>query len=75
MVPKAYGRRDKLLGNIKEWHATARATFEESCIAADGDHDPYRGSEFIRSRQLMFAGFDGFDADACASSDLGFLWA
>lgn len=75
MVPRAYAVRDKLLTNIKRWHAMARETFGASSIDADGDADPYWGSEFMRSRQKMFESFSGFDADAAASSDLGFIWA
>ncbi|KUJ14099.1 cytochrome P450 [Mollisia scopiformis] len=74
-APKAYGIRDKLLGNIKDWHRRAREEWVPECVEEDGDADPYWGSEFMRSRQTMFADFRGFDADAAASSDLGFTWA
>ncbi|KAF4634134.1 hypothetical protein G7Y89_g3983 [Cudoniella acicularis] len=74
-APDAYSIRDKLLENIKEWHRIAKGSFKPSDVEADGDRDPFWGSEFIRSRQKMFKGFSGFDANAAAASDLGFIWA
>lgn len=73
--PKAYAARDRVFENIKGWHKVARENFKSSCVDVDGDADPFWGSEFIRSRQKMFEGFKGFDADAAAASDLGFIWA
>ena len=75
MIPTAYAIRDSLLGNIKQWHAIARAQFKETDIDEDGDADPWWGSAFIRGRQRIFQAIDNFDYDAYASSDLGFLWA
>jgi hypothetical protein len=75
LAPDAYGIRDKLLGNIKDWHKIAKESFHPSSVDHDGDADPFWGSEFMRSRQAMFGDFKGFDANAAASSDLGFIWA
>lgn len=75
MIPESYAVRDKLLNNIKEWHAIARTQFKMSSIDADGDYDPYWGSEFMRTRQVLFAKIDNFDYEAYAASDLGFIWA
>lgn len=75
MIPEAYETRDKLLGNIKQWHAYARKHFDGTKIDVDGDADPFWGSEFIRARQDMFMSMDGFDYDALASSDFGAIWA
>ena len=74
-VPKSYAKRDHILQSIKEWHAFARAHFDESQISSDGDWDPNFGSEFIRSRQTTFSKMDGMDHDAMAASDLGAIWA
>jgi hypothetical protein len=74
-VPSAYALRDKLMDNVKCWHRIAQASFREDSVDGDGDADPFWGSEFIRSRQKMFRGFKGFDKDAAAASDLGFIWA
>lgn len=73
-APKVYAIRDKLLNAIKDWHAYARANFDPSQIGPDGD-DPYWGSKFFRDRQEMFLEMDGFNFDAIASSDFGFIWA
>jgi len=74
-APQAYALRDKLFGNIKDWHTLAQRGFTQASIDDDGDADPFWGSEFMRSRHKMFQGFRGFDADAAAASDLGFIWA
>ena len=74
-VPKSYAKRDHILQSIKNWHAFARAHFDETQIGPDGDWDPHFGSEFIRSRQRTFPRMDGMDHDAVAASDLGALWA
>ncbi|QSZ29810.1 hypothetical protein DSL72_004328 [Monilinia vaccinii-corymbosi] len=60
LIPDAYDARDKLLASIKQWHAFARAHFEEASISADGDADPYWGSLFIRERQTMWAALETF---------------
>ena len=78
MNPHAYQVRDKLISSIKQWHAFAREQAQERLIDLNEDADPYWGSAFIRERQGpqgIFASIDGFDEDACAASDLGFIWA
>ena len=75
MNPQAFAIRDKMLNSIMQWHAIARAIFCESSVDADGDTDPYWGSAFIRRRHEIFKEIDGFDAQAAAASDLGFIWA
>lgn len=75
LAPKAYAIRDKLFTNVKNWHNFAREHFHPSSVENDGDADPFWGSEFMRSRQKMFEGFSGFDENAAAASDLGFIWA
>ena len=74
MNRKAYAIRDKLTKSVMQWHAIARARFNESLIDADGDADPYWGSAFIRERQEIFDGIDNIDYKAYAASDLGFIW-
>lgn len=75
LIPEAYEIRDKILNNIKQWHAYARKHFDRTKIDADGDADPFWGCEFIRARQQMFLSMDDFDYDALASSDFGAIWA
>ncbi|TVY20830.1 Angelicin synthase [Lachnellula arida] len=74
-APSAYAVRDKLFANVKSWHKQAEKNFNPSSVDDDGDADPFWGSEFMRSRQKIFQGFGGFDEDAAAASDLGFIWA
>ena len=75
MAKEAYKIRDKMLFMIKNWHAYARENFDERLVDADGDFDPFWGSEHIRYRQKVFSNVDGYDHDALASSDLGLIWA
>ena len=75
LIPDAYKIRDKLLDNIKEWHAYARKHSDRTNFDDVGDADPYWGCEFIRARQQMFLRMDNFDYDALASSDFGAIWA
>lgn len=75
MAPEAYRTRDKMLYMIKNWHAYARQHFDNNLIGADGDFDPFWGSEHMRYRQKTLLNVDGFDEDALASSDLGLIWA
>ena len=75
MAPEAYRIRDKMLQMIKNWHAYARKHFESNLIGADGDFDPFWGSEHMRYRQKTLIKVDGFDEDALASLDLGLIWA
>ncbi|KAF7876781.1 hypothetical protein EAF04_001864 [Stromatinia cepivora] len=74
IIPDAYEARDKLLTSIKQWHAFARAHFEEASVSPDGDSDPYWGSLFIRERQGDGGVFATTD-NARAACDLGFIWA
>lgn len=75
IAPEAYRIRDKMLHMIKKWHAYARKHFDDNLIGADGDFDPFWGSEHMRYRQKTLLNVDGFDEDALASSDLGLIWA
>ena len=74
IMPRAYARRGKLLQNIRQWHDRARSNFDESMVAADGDFDPFWGSELIRSRQELLASIDNIGPDEMAASDLGLVW-
>jgi len=74
-VPAAYQLRDKVLSSVKRWHALARSNFEVLTIYADGDSDPYWGSELVRSRQKLLLGVDHLDFDSVASADMGLIWA
>jgi hypothetical protein len=73
LMPEAYRRRDRLLEGILRWHKYAREHFDES--AGDPDWEECYGSRFSKARQDFFAGFEAFDARACAADDLSFIWA
>ncbi|KAK4150898.1 cytochrome P450 [Chaetomidium leptoderma] len=75
LIPEAYRVRGRLLDSIRRWHDHARQHFDESSIDADGDADPYWGSQMVRSRQKILLEVDGQDYDAIAAADLGLIWA
>lgn len=75
LYPKAYAIRDRMLSMIKRWYAFAKDNFTEDVVDADGDFDPFWGSEHMRHRQNVLRNVDNFDDDAMASSDLGLIWA
>ncbi|KAI9876911.1 MAG: hypothetical protein M1830_005312 [Pleopsidium flavum] len=72
-IPEAYRLREKLIGDVKQWHAIARARFRETDIDEDGG-DQWWGSSFIRERQKILGKVDNWDYDSIASSDFGVLW-
>lgn len=73
-VPEAYRLREKLVQDVKQWHAIARAQFRDSDIDKDGRADPWWGSAFMRERQEILEKVDNWDRDSLASSDFGVLW-
>lgn len=75
IYPKAYKIRDRMLFMIKRWYVYARDNFDDDLVDADGDFDPFWGSEHMRHRQRVLRKVDGFEDDAIASSDLGLIWA
>ena len=74
LLPKAYALRDRLLHDVKEWQAIARAGFNEHDVSEDGDSDPWWGSKSIRERQKALIKVDNWDHNSLASSDFGLLW-
>lgn len=76
MLPEAYQARDRLLENIKAWHANAHA--HADCTKT-GDEDPewdyYFGSKLVRARQDYALKSHFMNADVRASEDLGLLMA
>lgn len=74
LVPEAYQLQESLIGDVKIWHAIARARFQESEINPETGNDPWWGSAFIRERQQMLKRVDGWDYESIASSDFGVLW-
>jgi len=72
-IPEAYRLREKLVGDVKQWHAIARGRFRETDIDEDGG-GPWWGSPFMRERQKILGRVDDWDYDSIASSDLGLLW-
>ena len=75
LVPRAYKARTRLLCQIKAWYKFARENFEESKLDADGDGDPFWGSNLMRDRQKTLLSCDNQDDDAIAATDLGLIWA
>lgn len=73
-IPKVYRLREKLIQDVKQWHAIARKRFHETDINEDGGADPWWGSAFMRERQNILKKVDNWDYDAIASSDFGVLW-
>lgn len=69
-----YRLRDKLIQDVKQWHAIARVRFTETDINQDGDGDPWWGSACMRERQKILLNVDNWNHDAIASSDFGLLW-
>ena len=72
-MPKAYALQNKLVSNVKQWHAIARARFQESDVDSEG-FDPWFGSQLMRERQNFLPNIDDWDADAVASADIALLW-
>lgn len=73
-IPEAYRLRKKLIQDVKQWHAIARARFQETDINENGGSDPWWGSAFMRERQNILKKVDNWDHDSIASSDFGILW-
>lgn len=74
LLPEAFTLRDRLIGNVKQWHAIARARFRDSDLDEDGDADPWWGCAAMRERQKTLGRVENWDHDAIASSDFGLLW-
>ena len=76
MNPSGYAKRDKMLANIKNWHAFAKDHVDLSAAAGEGpDEDEYFGTKWLRNRAIDHSKVEGFDPDACAADDLGLLFA
>lgn len=74
--PGAYKKRDKMLNNIKKWHAYANEHSDRSKTAPDDpDWDPYFGSKYVKARQIFLHKIDIMNADGRASEDLGLMFA
>lgn len=73
VMPRAYEVRKGLQDSFKTWYMYARTHFEECHVDADGDGDPFWGSNWMRHRQTTLAHIQ--DDDTLASSDLGVAWA
>lgn len=69
--PRPHRVRKSLCDQLKRWHAYARQNFDDSKISADGDGDPYWGSEFMRTRHTILPQIGHHDDDALAATDLG----
>lgn len=72
--PQPYQARQRVRDQLKKWYQYARENFEESSVDADGDGDPFWGSQLIRYQQKAYLQADNFDDDALASADLALLW-
>ena len=71
---RAYSLRKKLVDTVKIWHAIARSQFKDKNVDADGDADPWWGSQLIRERQEYLSRVDNWDHDSIAISDFALLW-
>lgn len=72
-IPAGYRLREKLVQNVKRWHAVARSQFKETDINREGN-DPWWGSSFVRERQKILEQVDNWDDGSIASSDFGLFW-
>ncbi|KAK8050929.1 hypothetical protein PG993_002314 [Apiospora rasikravindrae] len=72
--PSAYTPRERCVGQLKRWYAYARERFDESLVDADGDGDPFWGSNLMRYRQDNLLLVKNHDDDALARMDLGLAW-
>ncbi|KAI2471074.1 Pfs, NACHT and ankyrin domain protein [Annulohypoxylon bovei var. microspora] len=72
--PRPHIARDKVLEQIRAWHAYARQGFREDHIGPDGDSDPYWGSGMIRCLHQALTGSGKHSDDAMAAHDLGLIW-
>lgn len=76
LLPQEYKNRDRLLEAIKRWHTHSHAHSDcESLAPGDPEWDPYFGSKVIKSRQKYTAKMKAMTPDACASEDLGLMFA
>lgn len=76
MCPREYAARDKLLASVKKWHAFAHQ--HSDCTKTepeDPDWDPYFGHKLVKERQKYSLKMAAMDADACASEDMGLIFA
>lgn len=76
LCPAAYKSRDRMLSNVKKWHAFANEHSDLSDTAPDDrDWDQYLGFRYVRARQIFLRNIEVMDADGRASEDLGLLFA
>ena len=76
LSPNAYRSREKMLSNIKRWHAYGNERTDVNKLDSnDPEWDEFLGSKFIRERQRFLQDIDIMDADGRASEDLGLLFA
>ncbi|KAI1413211.1 cytochrome P450 [Hypoxylon sp. FL1857] len=74
IYPNPHNARDKVLKQIKEWHAYARQASREDYINLDNDSDPYWGSQMVRHLHQALVGARKHSDDAMAAHDLGLIW-
>lgn len=76
LAPRAYKARDRMLENIRKWHAHAKAHSDYDRIEPqDPDWEPYFGTKYVRARQKFFHDIDLMDANGRAADDLGLIIA
>lgn len=76
LLPKEYANRDKLLDGFKKWHVHAHAKSDCSRLAPeDPEWDPYFGTKLMKARQDYASRMKAMNAGACASEDLGLMFA
>ncbi|RYP80356.1 hypothetical protein DL769_002505 [Monosporascus sp. CRB-8-3] len=76
LLPKEYKNRDRLLDAFKKWHIHGHANSDCSRLApGDPEWDPYFGSKLMKARQDYASRMKAMNAGACASEDLGLMFA
>lgn len=77
LTPKAYKARDRMLDNVRKWHAHAKTHSDYNRVEPqDPEWEPYFGTKIVKARQKFFHGIKVLDADARAAEDIGlnFAW-
>ncbi|KAK2603649.1 hypothetical protein QQS21_004122 [Conoideocrella luteorostrata] len=76
LIPGKYRNRDRVLDALKKWHVHGHTHSDCSKIEPnDPEWDLYFGSKLVKARQLYSDKMKAMNADACASEDLGLLFA
>lgn len=76
LLPREYKNRDRLLNSIKKWHAHSHEHSDCHRLGPeDPEWDPFFGAKVTRARQEYTGRMQAMTPDACASEDLGLIFA